>query len=337
MRVAPWGAVLAAFIVGCGGSSPAPGEGRIGVAVDATALVDAAQVTRVSVEVTAANPAADPSVVSQDLAFDAAAKTYEGTVVVAPGARVVTVDVWAGATRVGTGSAPVTVVKDQLAHVQITVVDTTGGPPVPDHAPVILTFTVASTAASVGDSVAVAATGWDQDGDPLSWAWTASPAGCATFASPGSASTTLSAVAAGACTATVTLTANGKSDARQQVLAISPATGSVDVQGTYVPQPVIASVTLSQAGTTIFSVARDGTDATCHTPLAAGTAYGVQAPFTASAGTAMTLTSSCGGAIVLTSASTAQWTPAVAGACVLTPAIADHGLTDAFPIVVLVQ
>jgi len=331
-------AVLAlAALAGCSGAPATSEDGRVLVSVSVTsAALSASVITRIAAVVTAADPVADPSSVAQDLAYDSATGAFSGTLVVPAGARVVKATAYAGATLVGSGTQPVTIVKSQTAQVSMTILDTTGGPPVPDHSPLVTGLSVPQNAA-VGDQLTVSATAMDQDLDPLAFHWSTSPVGCGTFANAQAASTTWTAVQVGSCAVQVTVTANGKSDSKSLSVAIVAATGSVQISGTYVPNPVITQLTLAHGGITDFICARTASDATDHVPLAAGTQYRLTAALSATAGTAITLTSSCGGAISYPSSTAALWTAPQSTACVLTVSVTDHGLTDAFPIVVVVN
>jgi hypothetical protein len=75
--------------------------------------------------------------------------------------------------------------------------------------PSITSFSLGRTTASVGDSFAVSGTATDPGGGTLTYAWTASPAGCGTFASASSAAATFTAVLAGTCSVQLTASARG--------------------------------------------------------------------------------------------------------------------------------
>ena len=188
------------------------------VAVTVTAQTASAQITRVSVTVMPANASADLT--------RNPAGTFSGTLDVPVGAQTVTANAWAGTTLAGTGTGSALVVKGQTVQVFITVPDDTGPAPTPDHSPVITSLTASSNAVLSGDQVSLAATAMDADGDAITFSWTASPAGCGTFATPASASTTWTAGAAGTCAITITVTARGKSDNKSTSIAISPRTAT---------------------------------------------------------------------------------------------------------------
>jgi hypothetical protein len=173
-----------------------------------------AQITRVSLTVL-------PADISADLTRDPAG-TFSGTVSLPVGAQTVTASAWAGITLAGTGAASVSVIKGQTAQLQITVLDATGPAPLPDHSPVVTSLAASATAVALGDHVSLVATALDADGDAITFAWSAAPAGCGTFETPGSASTTCTAAVVGTCAITLTASARGQSDSRSTSILVSP-------------------------------------------------------------------------------------------------------------------
>ncbi|HEY6912155.1 MAG TPA: hypothetical protein VI356_22440 [Myxococcales bacterium] len=308
------------------------------IAVVAENATAATLITHVRVTIT-------PAAVTRDLTVDPQAPTrFTGSFAVPAGTQVVAVEAFTtGEKSVGTGAATVTVLKGATVQAQIRIFDATGPVTGPDHSPVV-TSLVTPTSAQVGDQLPVSATAFDADQDPMAFSWTASPAGCGTFAAPAASTTSFTAGAVtGTCTVTFTVTANGKSDSKSASVAIAAATGSIDVVVTYVPQPVISSIAFSSGATALATVQRSAADATIRVPFHKGTAYTITFSFDPwPAGTAA-LTDSCGGTIVqpafvanATSAS-ATWTPTVsAGACVLVATVTrETTLTDSLSVVVL--
>jgi hypothetical protein len=305
------------------------------VLVVADALTTATQLTRVTVTVT-------PAGVTNDLTVDPQNPTrFTGTITVPVGTQMVNAQAFAGSVLVGSGSAVVIVTKG--AHVQalITILDATGPVPGPDHSPVV-TSLVAPTAAQVDDQSPVTATAMDADGDPMTFLWKASPAGCGTFASPTVLSTIFTAKIVGTCTVTFTVTANGKSDSRSAQVQISAATGFIDVTVTYIPQPLISSIAFSSGATPIATVARTASDATIRAAFHKGTPYTVTLSFDAWPTGSIALSDSCAGTIVQPvfppggTSATATWTPTVeSGACIVTATLTRLALIDTFFVVVL--
>jgi hypothetical protein len=324
------------LVVACSGTEQPIGR----ISVVAQALTSPAQITRVTITVTPAN-------VTGDLTVDPADPTrFTGSLVVPVGLQTVRADAFNGGQPVGTGNAIVTVSNNAHVLAQITILDSTGPVPGPDHSPVV-TSLVTPTAAQVGDQVTVNAAAMDADGDAMTFAWTASPSGCGSFANPATTSTVFTATVIGTCTVTFTVTANGKSDSKSAPIQISAATGSIDVTVTYVPQPLISQIAFSTGVTQVASVLRTAQDATIRTPFHKGTAYTIALTFDAWPSGAIALSDSCSGTIVQptfpaggTSAS-GTWTPTLSsGACILTATLqrttpSQPTLTDTFFVVVL--
>ncbi len=318
-------------LVGCG--KVAPKEGYLVAAVQLTASTS---ITRVSLDVS-------PAGISQDLTYNASLSSFVGTLTVPVGNQTLTAKAWAGTTVVGTGIASVTVVKGQTVQASITILDNTGPATLPFHSPVITSFVIPASA-QAGDVMSVNATAFDQDGDPITFAWSAAPSGCAAFANAASASTTASAVTTGTCTLTVVATARGKSDTRSGNLVISAATGTISITGVYVPYPRITEIDLIDGTTTLFAITRTGSDATFHTPLVETHAYTLTVHFDSVADGTLALSSNCGGTFVQptlafpATVASGTWTsPSAPGpACVVTATLTRQGLADSFPIVVIV-
>jgi hypothetical protein len=306
------------------------------IVVIAQQVTSAEEITHVRVTIT-------PAAITQDLTVDPQDPTrFTGTFSVPVGTHTVAVEAFSGGEKsLGTGSASVTVQKSATVQAQIEILDATGPAPGPDHSPVV-TSLVTPTSAQVDDQLVLAATAVDEDGDPMTFSWTASPAGCGTFAAPAAASTSFTARLLGACAVTFTVTANGKSDRKSASILIAAATGSIDVVVTYVPQPVISSIAFSTGATTVATVLRTAPDATIRAPFHKGTAYTVSFSFDAWPTGSVALSDSCGGTIGqpafvpnATSAS-AIWTPAATGVeCVLTATVTREALADSLFVVVL--
>jgi hypothetical protein len=169
-----------------------------------------------------------------------------------------------------------------------------------DRAPVIGTFTVPATA-RVGVGVAVTSAASDPDGDTVTTAWTASPAGCGTFASATAASTTFTPAAAGTCTVQLTVTARALTAVRSQ--AVTVAANRAPVIGTF----TVPSTATLGVGVAVTSAATDPDGDT------------VTSAWTASP-------TGCGTFAAATAAST-TFTPAAAGTCTVRLTVSDGSLT----------
>ena len=207
-------ACIAIWLCACS-RTPAGAGAFVLVTVDA--LTSSAQITRVSVTVMPAN-------VSADLTRDPAG-TFSGTLTVpATGPQTVTASAWAGTTLAASGSGSVVVAKGQTAQLFITALDATGPVPLPDHSPVVTSLAASTTTVALGGNASLVATAVDADGDAITFGWSAAPAGCGTFAAPGSASTTWTAAAVGVCAVTLTASARGKSDSRSTNILVNAPT-----------------------------------------------------------------------------------------------------------------
>jgi hypothetical protein len=319
------------LVVACGAQPLQFGH----VLVVADAATTGPQITRVTVTVT-------PAGVTQDLTVDPAERTrFTGAITVPVGTHTVKADAFAGTAVVGTGSASVPVTKGAQIQVQIAILDATGPAPGPDHSPVV-TSLVAPLTAQVDDQPTLTATAMDGDGDSMTFAWQAAPAGCGTFASPAATSTIFTAKTIGACAVTFTATANGKSGSRSAQILIGPALGEIDVTVLYVPQPVISSISFFDGVTPVATVARNAADATIRAPFHKGKPYTVTFSFDPWPTGTVTLSDSCLGTIVQPSftagagSATATWTPTVDnGACSVTARVTRDALFDSLFVVVL--
>jgi hypothetical protein len=304
-------------------------------------LVGTAAVTRVLITIT-------PAGVAQEVAYVGSDGSFSGVLVSEVGPQLVRAFAYAGTTLVGSGEATVQVTKAQTSLVSITILDTSGPAPVPDHSPVITSFVLPRTTLQVGDELALGATAVDIDGDPIGYAWSVAPAACGTFSDPASPSPTWTAAEADVCTLRLDVTAAGKTDTRSAQVAVVPATGSVGVTGVYVPYPRITRVDLLDTGTLLWSVGRSSSDATWHTPLQAGRLYQVAFAIDAIPAGTVVLLDSCGGSTVQRSfaptvagtgsgLATFDWTTSSStGLCIVTARLEREGLVDSFPVVLVV-
>jgi lysophospholipase L1-like esterase len=124
-----------------------------------------------------------------------------------------------------------------------------------DHAPVITALVASTTTAKVGDAIALTVTASDPDSQPLSYAWSAQPAGCGTFSASATASTTLTAVSQGTCLATVTVTAAGRSASRSVAITVL---GSGSTAPPAMPRVAYTYAVMSANGSTSGSATISG-------------------------------------------------------------------------------
>jgi len=335
-------AVLALCAISCA-QQPKQPAGSARFSVDA--VTSGVSITSVTVEVQPAN-------VSASLAFDAASGTFTGTLNVAAGAQTFTVRAYAGTTLVGTGTATATVVAGQTVNVAITVLDESGPPPTPPNKPYITSLVVPATV-DAGAQATFTAAAVDPQGDTLAYEWSQScVTGVGTFGTPAAASTTWTAPGS-ETTCQVTVKATSPSsllDTKTATVVVGAATsGNVGVTVDYVPQPVIDRVWLQTAAAPVqqvCSIGRSDASATCPDTLPPASTWTVAFTFQGGDGQAAsaTLTDDCGGSAVQdpqTATSTAasaafRWTaPDNTGVCILSAKVTSGGLTDTFPVEVV--
>ncbi len=296
-----------------------------------------ADVTRITVAVQPANVVRDLSAAE----YDETTGAFATILTVPAGTQTISVTAYAGTTSVGTASAQVTGPAGATATVHLTIIDSREQPPGPDRAPIITSFVVPVAALEVGASTAVSASATDLDGDPVSFAWTAAPAGCGTFADADAAATSFTARTVGVCTVAVTASANGKTDTDSVALAISVATGSVSIGGTVVTRPEVSSMRVDTTVGTC-TVDRASTEGVCQTTAVSGTTCTVSVTWpswrTPPYSVVATLVDSCGGSTAATSleeggSTTTQavsWTPSTSAgarsACAVTATLTVAGL-----------
>lgn len=219
------------------------GTGGVSVVVRAAAAVT---------DLTGVQIALRPGSGSTDLAA-AADGSFAGELTATPGSYSLFATAYAGAAPVGAGRADnVVVVEDQTTAVFLTITDTTELPEQPDHAPIVTALIVSTLTVEQGRAVTVDASAVDPDGDPLAWAWTDDCASGA-FADPTTHRTTWTNSAVGTCRLTVTVTAGGLEDALGvDILTVAPdaATGAIDVEGRFIPRPVITTMVVSDGENT---------------------------------------------------------------------------------------
>jgi hypothetical protein len=306
------------------------------------ALTYAYNVTRINVAVTPAN-------ISQDLTYSNG--TFSGILVVPTGAQTLTATAYVGAQQVGTGTVTVTVTANTTSSAYIKILDATGSPPAPDHGPYITSLTASKNNPNTGESVALAATAVDPDGDALAYQWSEDCSG-GTFTAPSAATTSWSSTMTGACNLTLTVTSKALKDTKAvQVVVFGGSggsgggpTGAVSVTGTFVAAPSIGEVRLYTYSPGLScDIYRSIADGDCRQPLFPTQKIWVYLNYSTTASTPnVTLTDNCGGSTTPNSTYSSyayfNWTaPANTGACLLTATLSGDGMTDSFPVAVLVS
>lgn len=332
IAVAAFSVVLAA----CGASqsdatAPQHPTGQVVVRVDAVATQ---LITRIAIDVQPAN-------IQRDLSVDASSGTFTSVLVVPVGRQTVNARAYAGAVQVGTGSATVDIVENVTATIDLVIKESGDPDPLPDHTPIIASLVTSATSIRAGDSVVLAATGADPDGDIVTYAWSSSCAG--SFSAPGSASTSFTSSAVGTCSLTVTLSARGLSDSRTVSIAVlAGGTGALTINGVYAPRPRISYIggydlrTVFRADQSILAGTKVG-----QAPVSLYVSYdlGTAAP----SDVEVSASDDCGGqssGVYAPSPGYANMTwiaPARAGVCVVRVRVESDGGYDEMPIALIVN
>ncbi len=282
-----------AAVASCGGEQEMVDqalEGRVTVRI--SGLTDPSVVTSILVE-------AQPAGTSTALIYEPTG-SFSGNIVLPPGEQELTARAYRGADLVGLGSATVTIVTGQTAYVIIKILDTTGpGLPPLDASPVILAVVVSNVAPHVGDEVTLSVEAVDANDDPITYAWSDNCAS-STFGAPTAATTTWSSTRTGACTVTITVTANSKADSETVVITAQDAAPVIAALVASNPTPVVDEViTLS---------------VTASDPDNDALAYSWQDDCASS---------TFGGP----TAATTTWSNSSTGACIVTVTVTANGLT----------
>ncbi|HEY6891528.1 MAG TPA: hypothetical protein VI300_27225, partial [Solirubrobacter sp.] len=232
--------LLACAALACGArTAPARATGQGGIRATVKAQTAAGTLTGVHLSIA-------PAGIELDLALDAKVGAFGGFAFVPAGAQTLTAVAFVGTTRVGSGTATVTVADKVNTAVHIAILDETGARPSPDHGPIV-TSLAGPTAPGVGETVTLTASALDPDdaSAAIAFAWSASCGGA--FGTPGAASTTWTPAAAGPCTVSVVATSNGLSDRGDLLVAVGGVTTCSDlvdvsapVQTQWVSQPMPA-------------------------------------------------------------------------------------------------
>jgi hypothetical protein len=255
--------------------------------------------------------------------------------------QTLTVTAYAGRTRVGQASIAVPLFRDETARVHFRIVDTACGSWTA-KLPAITAFFVSPTAVLTGEPAFLGARAVDRAGTAIAYRWTSDCAG--TFSSPGSATTAFTASGPGACTLTVQASTPCGKDLHSDVLAVLAPTGRVDVDGSFVPWPVVEGLAIAWGAGTC-EVARSASDASCREPVRAGEAAALTATLRTLPAASFEWRDDCGGVFSASDLSAfpaqvkAWWTaPAGPGpvVCLLEPRLSLLGMVDALPIAVLV-
>src|SRR5712664_4809872 len=190
--------VLLGLLAACRSAPPPPYPGSL---VEMTVRVLPARAKRVAASVDATAPAA--------LRSGASAGEWYGAIAVSPGPHAVKIEAFDAASAL-LGETVVTIAAAPGDPVDV---DATIAAALPTLDRAVVTAIVAPrNSVVVGDRMLLQARGGPVA--RVTFAWTATPPGCGTFANSGAASTEWTATAPGACTVTLTAAAAGQTDRR---------------------------------------------------------------------------------------------------------------------------
>ena len=230
--------LIGIFASACGGGA----TGDVDVSVDMSALTSA-DIGSVSVTVTG------PGMADMQTDLVLVGSTWQGTL---GGIPVGDNRVFSGLANDSGGnpifsgqSAPVAITAGQTALVVLELTPTMPPPSFGNHAPHIDSLYLSAQTIAPGDTIQIAATASDLDGDPLTFAWTGNGA----FGSPATGATSWTAPPAdGAYPLTITVTdPYGALDAVTVTIQVAEANahGAADINATFNSFPQVADVTLS--------------------------------------------------------------------------------------------
>ncbi|HWN66607.1 MAG TPA: hypothetical protein VNM90_03145 [Haliangium sp.] len=202
-----------------------------------------------------------------DLVRDASGG-FVGTLLLPAGFNELVGQAFAGDELVGVSApVPVQIQAGLVTGATIRILDVTGGQDI-GHSPVVLSLSHPLSAIT-NQSVLLAASAVDPDGDPLSATWSSDCAD-AVLSSPGGFSTEFSKATAGTCRLDVTIS-DGALSATETFLIVvfdqNQATGAVNVDGEFVSAPQLF-LDINLPGSGFCSVFHDSQDGTCQGSIA---------------------------------------------------------------------
>jgi hypothetical protein len=290
-------------------------------------------ITRVSIEAAGQ---------TQDLAFNPATGTFDGTLFLPAGMQSLVARAFGGAILVGQSQpTPVQVTPGTITRVLLRILDLTGTPG-QVYGPIFDSLSFPPTT-DAGTTVTFAISVVAPFGDPVTYAWS-SDCMDATFTAPSSATTGWSKAAQGTCTITVTATSNGLTVGQSFGIVVFPAganLGAVDASATFISSP-FPFLSLSELGCFVGP----NNNGSCPTTIASPAVTSYDANVGSwGGGTPGTLDVSddCGGRFGVSSRSPGDvngfWLPPVGGGlCLLTMhAVSGEGLSATVTIAVLTR
>lgn len=326
--------IVAVVMVGCTTTNTELGTDHQGVElhVDTKPFLTV-PITRVSVEAAGQ---------TQDLAFNPATGTFDGTLFLPAGMQSVVARAFGGDLLVGQSQpTPVQVTPGTITRVLLRILDLTGTPG-QVYGPILDSLSFPPTT-DAGTTVTFAVSVVAPFGDPVTYAWS-SDCMDSTFTAPSAATTGWSKAAQGACTITVAATSNGLTVGQSFGIAVFPAganIGAVNASATFISSP-FPFLSLAELGCFVGP----NNNGSCPTAIAspAVTSYDANvASWGGSTPGTLDVSDDCGGRFGLSSRSPGDvggfWLPPVGGGlCLLTAhAVSGDGLSATVTVAVLTR
>ena len=192
----------------------------------------------------------------------------------------------------------------------------------------------------------------DVDGDPLTYSWS-DDCPSAQFSTPTSSTTLWSSSISQVCQISIQALSRGLVDAASLTLVVytdGTEQGAASIATSFIPNPVISYLYVRDTGgNTLCTIHRSDPDASCRVPLARGQPYSLRLAVeygTTGGARTQSLSDSCGGTTAYdktTGTGTMQYVylnasaPATEAVCRLTAQVTNEGLSDSFPLAVLVK
>lgn len=341
-------------LAGCGqeqgsGAAPATGDGMTSVSVRG---LSASQIASLVIT-------AQPANVTKTLSYDSSTGLFTGRLVLPAGTHTLTAEGYGSDPSLGvvaSGSGTVTVTPNTTTTITLRIHDQTSKQGQQDIAPIIRSVSATKADLVVNESITVAVDAVDLDGDAMSYTWS-SDCASGSFGDPTAATTTWSSSAAGSCTLQVNVSSRIQNIHESVAVLVYSAPGGggeggAQVNGEYVPRPLVTTLSVSGPDISYQSLYRDtyGYGGTANfAPVNPGQRYDINlnVNFDTTYGTFETgLEASCG-TVEKTYDSCSYggycysyftWTaPASGSACKLTGFAINDGLRDDFSVGVRVR
>ncbi|WNG43205.1 hypothetical protein F0U60_03155 [Archangium minus] len=205
-----------------------------------------------------------PANVTKTLSYDPSTGLFTGRLVLPAGTHTLTAQGYGTDPSQGvvaSGSGTVTVTPNTTTTVTLRIHDQTPKQGQQDIAPIIRSVSATKADLVVNEAITVTVDAVDLDGDALSYTWS-SDCASSTFGSPTAATTTWSSGAAASCTLQVNVSSRAQNVHESVAVLVYSAPGGggeggAQVNGEYVPRPLVTSLYLSGPDIAYQSLYRD--------------------------------------------------------------------------------